>query len=117
GLCSASSCARNGRAGRGCSGCRTRSLSRARWLDPAGERPARVFDIIGKRNWFFALSLLVTIPGLFFIILTPATGGKEGLDFSIDYTGGTHWVVTFQDPNVSADQVRTVLDQQGLVGS
>lgn len=76
-----------------------------------------MFDIIGKRNWFFALSLLVTIPGLFFIILTPATGGKEGLDFSIDYTGGTHWVVTFQDPNVSADQVRTVLDQQGLVGS
>ena len=42
---------------------------------PAGVRPRRrgarragVFDIIGKRRWFFALSLAVTIPGLLFIL-------------------------------------------------
>ncbi|MEA2675116.1 MAG: hypothetical protein QOI92_2308, partial [Chloroflexota bacterium] len=29
-----------------------------------------MFDIVGKRRWFFILSLLVTIPGLFFILLT-----------------------------------------------
>ncbi len=76
-----------------------------------------MFDIIGKRNWFFLLSLLVTIPGLFFILLTPVTGGKAGLDFSIDFTGGTHWVITFADQNVTADQVRQALDAQGLPGS
>ena len=45
-------------------------------------------DIIGKRNWFFAFSLVLIVPGLIFIILGPLTGGKAGLQFSIDYTGG-----------------------------
>ena len=40
------------------------------------ERPARVFDIIGRRRWFFAFSLLITIPGLLFILLTPITGAR-----------------------------------------
>ena len=58
-------------------------------------RRASVFDIIGKRRWFYAFSLAVTIPGLIFILLTPITGGKEGLQFSIDFTGGTVWEVHF----------------------
>ena len=37
-----------------------------------------MFDVVGKRRWFFAFSLLLTIPGLIFILLTPITGGKEG---------------------------------------
>jgi preprotein translocase SecF subunit len=72
-----------------------------------------VFDIIGKRNWFFALSLAVTIPGLIFILLGPITGGKMGLQFSIDFTGGTVWTIKFADPNVSPDQVRSVISGQG----
>ena len=54
-----------------------------------------MFDIIGKRRWFYALSLAVLIPGIIFIALTPITGGKEGLQFSIDFTGGTVWEVHF----------------------
>jgi preprotein translocase SecF subunit len=73
-----------------------------------------VFDIIGKKRWFFLISLLVTIPGLFFIILTPLTGGKEGLQFTIDYTGGTTWQIKFADPTVGADQVATVFHDNGL---
>ena len=73
-----------------------------------------MFDIIGKRNWFFLISLLVTIPGLIFILLTPVTGGKEGLQFSIDYTGGTTWQLRFQDPDVTADQVAKVFHDNGL---
>jgi preprotein translocase SecF subunit len=73
-----------------------------------------VFDIIGKRRWFFLLSALVTIPGLIFILLTPLTGGKEGLQFTIDYTGGTTWQLRFQDPNVTADQVAAVFKSHGL---
>ena len=72
-----------------------------------------MFDIIGKRRWFFAFSLLITIPGLIFILLTPITNGAEGLKFSIDYTGGTEWSIKFKDPNVSADQVRAELVSLG----
>jgi preprotein translocase SecF subunit len=73
-----------------------------------------VFDIIGKKRWFFLISALVTIPGLIFILLTPLTGGKEGLQFTIDYTGGTTWQIRFADPNVSADAVAAVFHANGL---
>jgi preprotein translocase SecF subunit len=71
-----------------------------------------VFDVIGKRRWFYAFSLAVTIPGLFFILLTPFT--NAGLQFSIDYTGGTVWEIKFQDPTVTPDQVEAVFKEQGL---
>ena len=68
-----------------------------------------MFDIIGKKRWFFLVSLLITIPGLIFILLTPITNGAEGLKFSIDYTGGTEWSIKFKDPTVTSEQVRTEL--------
>jgi preprotein translocase subunit SecF len=72
-----------------------------------------VLDIVGKRRWFFLLSALITIPGLFFILLTPITNGAAGLKFSIDYTGGSEWSIRFQDPKVSADAVRAELVSLG----
>jgi preprotein translocase subunit SecF len=72
-----------------------------------------VFDIVGKRNWFFAFSLLITIPGLIFILLTPVTNGAAGIKFSIDYTGGTEWSIRFADANVTADEVRRELELLG----
>jgi preprotein translocase SecF subunit len=72
-----------------------------------------VFDLIGKRNWFFAISLLVTIPGLIFILLTPLSGGKAGLQFSIDYTGGTTWSIKFADATVSPEAVKAELATLG----
>ena len=68
-----------------------------------------MFDIVGKRRWFFIFSALITIPGLIFILLTPLTNGAAGLKFSIDYTGGTEWSIRFEDPNVAAEDVREVL--------
>jgi preprotein translocase SecF subunit len=76
-----------------------------------------VFDIIGKRRWFYAFSLLITIPGLIFILLTPITGGKEGLQFSIDFTGGTVWEVHFQNGNPTVPQVQAVMASQNLPGT
>jgi len=73
-----------------------------------------VFDIIGKRRWFFLLSGLVTIPGLIFILLTPISAGAAGLQFTIDYTGGTTWQLRFENPNVTADQVASVFKANGL---
>jgi preprotein translocase subunit SecF len=72
-----------------------------------------VFDIVGKRNWYFAFSLLVTIPGLIFILLTPITNGAAGIKFSIDYTGGTEWSIRFKDDTVTADAVRIELEALG----
>jgi preprotein translocase SecF subunit len=73
-----------------------------------------VYDVVGKRNRFFAFSLLVAIPAFVFILLTPVSGGQAGLKFTIDYTGGTRWVIRFQDPNVTAARVREVLEREGL---
>jgi preprotein translocase SecF subunit len=73
-----------------------------------------VFDVIGRRRWFYAFSLLITIPGIIFILMTPLTGGAAGLKFSIDYTGGTQWEIRFENPSVTADQIKAVLAKQGL---
>jgi preprotein translocase SecF subunit len=73
-----------------------------------------VFDIIGKRNWFFLFSGLILVPGLIFIILTPLSNGQVGLKFSVDYTGGTVWQLQFKDPKVSLEDVSRVLVQQGV---
>jgi preprotein translocase subunit SecF len=74
-----------------------------------------VFDVIGKRRWFYLASLILTIPGLVFILLTPFT--DAGLQFTIDYTGGTKWEIRFEDPAVTPDQVEAVFAEQGLEAS
>ena len=74
-----------------------------------------MFDVIGKRRWLYLFSLIITIPGLFFILLTPTT--DAGLQFTIDYTGGTRWEIRFEDPSVTPEQVKTVFAEQGLEAS
>jgi preprotein translocase subunit SecF len=76
-----------------------------------------VLDIVGKRRWFYALSLTLTIPGLLFILLTLIPGARLGLQFSIDYTGGTLWDVHFRDGTPDPDAIVAVLEQQDLPGS
>ncbi len=71
-----------------------------------------MFDVIGKRRIFYAFSLALTIPGLVFILLTPFT--NIGLQFTIDYTGGTRWEIKFADPAVTPDQVEAVFAANDL---
>jgi preprotein translocase subunit SecF len=68
--------------------------------------------IIARKRWFFLFSLLVTIPGLFFIIATPLSGGALGLKFSVDYTGGTVWEFKLEQP-ADALIVRDVIAAAG----
>ncbi|HSW42411.1 MAG TPA: hypothetical protein VLM76_07885, partial [Patescibacteria group bacterium] len=70
-------------------------------------------DLIGKRKWFFAFSLALTIPGFIFILLGPLTGGNAGLQFSIDYTGGTRWEIRLEDRSVTSEQVMATLAAAG----
>ena len=72
-----------------------------------------MFDIVGKRNWFFLFSAIITIPGLIFILLTPITNGQAGLKFSIDYTGGTEWSIKFANANVDPEAVHAELERLG----
>jgi preprotein translocase SecF subunit len=76
-----------------------------------------VRDIIGKRNWFFLFSGLIVVPGLIFILLTPLTNGAAGLKFSIDYTGGTLWEISFRNGQPSIADVQAVLTAQKLPDS
>jgi preprotein translocase subunit SecF len=71
-----------------------------------------MFDVIGKRRIFYALSLLLTIPGLFFILLSPIS--DAGLQLTIDYTGGTRWEIKFADPSVTPAQVEGVFAENDL---
>jgi preprotein translocase subunit SecF len=41
-----------------------------------------MFDIVGRRYWFYLISAIVVVPGLISLILF-------GLNFSIDFTGGS----------------------------
>ena len=49
-------------------------------------------DFVGKRGWFFLLSLLVILPGLVFLVIAP------GLNPGIDFTGGSSLTLEFTDP-------------------
>jgi preprotein translocase SecF subunit len=73
-----------------------------------------VFDIIGKRNWFFLFSGLIVIPGLIFILLTPLTNGQVGLKFSVDYTGGTEWQFQFENLNGNTAEVARIFQENGV---
>jgi len=67
------------------------------------------FDIIGKRKWWFLLSIFITIPGLISIVL-------QGFNLGIDFTGGTLLDLKFSQP-VSVAQVRDVLKEHNLENS
>jgi preprotein translocase subunit SecF len=74
-----------------------------------------MFDVVGRRRIFYALSLALVVPGLVFILLTPFT--NAGLQFTIDYTGGTRWELRFEDPEVTPEQVEAVFAANGLSAS
>ena len=71
-----------------------------------------MYDVIGKRRWFYLFSLALTIPGLIFILISPFS--DAGLQLTIDYTGGTRWEIKFADQNVTPDQVEQVFADNGL---
>ena len=76
-----------------------------------------MFDLIGKRRWFYAFSSLIMIPGLIFILLTPFSNGSAGLKFSVDFTGGTVWEIHFRDATPAPRDVKAVMEELGLPGS
>jgi len=76
-----------------------------------------VLDIVGKRRWYYAISLGVLIPGLIFTLLTLIPNGDLGLRFSIAYTGGTEWTIHFANGAPEPQAVVAVLEEADLPGS
>ena len=69
----------------------------------------REFDIVGRRKIWYALSLLVIIPGILCMFV-------KGFNFGIDFTGGTIMEMRFEEP-VNINQVREVMKSYHLDNS
>jgi len=61
-----------------------------------------VFDIVGKRYWYFGLSALVVIPGLIALFVF-------GLPLAIDFTGGSLLQLEFNQPvSISTAEIKSI---------
>jgi preprotein translocase subunit SecF len=67
------------------------------------------FDFVGRRKWWFVLSLLFILPGLISIAL-------QGFNLGIDFTGGTLLDLKFARP-VTVAEVREALKEHHFEGS
>jgi preprotein translocase subunit SecF len=68
-----------------------------------------MFDIIGKRFWYFLISGIVILSGLIVLSIFHLTPG-------IDFKGGTELKITFKQP-VDTQQVMQALAELGYTGS
>ena len=72
-------------------------------VERAPEPPKiRRLDIVGRRNWFFLLSLLIIIPGIYSMV-------THHFLLGIDFAGGTEFTVTFSNHPTQADVERAVI--------
>jgi preprotein translocase subunit SecF len=65
-----------------------------------------VFDIVGKRYWYFALSATVMIPGIIALVLF-------GLPLAIDFTGGSLLQLEFNQPvDIGTEEIKAIYAAQ-----
>jgi preprotein translocase subunit SecF len=77
--------------------------------EPKIEAKPRRLNIIGRRNWFFLLSLIIIIPGIISMV-------SRGFLLGIDFAGGTEFTVTFEN-NPSIAQVESAVSSAVAGGS
>lgn len=67
-----------------------------------------MLDIVGKRYWYFAISLVIIIPGLISLLVW-------GLPLGIDFTGGSLWQMQFPaaDGPIQPADVKLLLTNRG----
>jgi preprotein translocase subunit SecF len=69
----------------------------------------RRLDIISRRNWFFLFSLLIIVPGIFFM-------ATRGFLLGIDFAGGTEFTVSFAN-HPTVQQVQNAVAAENINGS
>ncbi|HSK94411.1 MAG TPA: protein translocase subunit SecF [Candidatus Angelobacter sp.] len=62
-----------------------------------------MYDLVGRRRWYYVLSALFIVPGLLFILL-------GGLRPSIDFTGGTEWEVRHAEEPTAGELADALAD-------
>lgn len=65
------------------------------------------FDIVGKRYWFFLISIVIIVPGAIALALW-------GLPLAIDFTGGSLLEVRFEGPRPAPGEVVELYDDLGI---
>jgi preprotein translocase SecF subunit len=71
-----------------------------------------MFNLIGKRYWYFLISALLIVPGLIAMVYSTVTYGTP-VRLSIDFTGGSLMVIKFQQP-ATEDAIRDVFLSYGF---
>ena len=72
-----------------------------------------MYNIVGKRGWYFVVSALLIIPGLLSMIAPPGwSTGNSGLRPGIDFTSGSVLNFAFEEP-VETQAVRDLLASRG----
>lgn len=64
------------------------------------------FSFVRSRGVAFVFSLVLLVAGM-------VAWGARGLNYNVEFTGGAAWTLTFEE-QVRADEVRRVLDENGL---
>ncbi len=70
-----------------------------------------MINILGKRYYFFALSLLIIIPGLILLVSMSTTGR---LPLAIDFTGGSLLEVRFANATPTDVQIIKLYNSMGV---
>jgi preprotein translocase subunit SecF len=84
-------------------------LDAARVQAPPAPPRVRKIDFVSRRNWYFLFSLLIIIPGIYFM-------AHSGFALGIDFAGGTEFTVNFAGKPSQA-QVESVVAAQSTGGS
>jgi preprotein translocase subunit SecF len=66
-----------------------------------------MIDILSKRYWYFAISLLVIIPGLILLAV-------RGMPLSIDFTGGSILEIQFEGTELANAEVVQLYENAGI---
>ena len=70
------------------------------------QQPPPLFDIVGRRPWFYLFSLVILLPGVISLIIPPHL--KAGIDFR----SGTEFTVRFAEP-VTKDELHNAMADLG----
>ena len=67
---------------------------------------SRRLDLLGKRNWFFLVSLIIIVPGIVSMV-------TQGFSLGVDFVGGSQATVYFQHTPTLAEVQRAVTELEG----
>ena len=67
-------------------------------------------DFLSKRRLFFFMSMAINIIGLLVVAV-------KGLDYGIDFVGGTEIGIKFSGASVQTEQVRKAMDEAKFTGA